>query len=170
MTASYTDASFGSDSASHEFEDAVAAETGPGTQGTVTLSPTTQLTFGDTVRAELADDDSPVTTSYVWQWQRSADGSTWTDIGGATSDSHTTLRGDAGNYLRATVTYEDASGPGQTAESAATSNRVRLHRYDDNADGRIDTDEVIVAIRHFLFDRTIQRAEVIEVIKYYLGV
>ena len=38
VTANYTDASFGSDTVSHEFTDPVAAETGPGTDGTLALS------------------------------------------------------------------------------------------------------------------------------------
>ena len=109
--------------------DPVEAETvRTGTPGTLALSPTTQLTSGETVTAILTDPDNP--TNQVWQWQRSADGSTnWSNISGATSASYTTTAADAGNYLRATVTYDDSSGTGLTLD-ASTSSAVKLHRYD----------------------------------------
>ena len=131
VTASYTDASFGSDSLSVVTSDAVAPESTAGTTGTLALDPTTQLTSGDSVTAILTDADNPVATSYVWRWQRSANGSTnWTTISGATSASYTTTAADAGHYLRATVTYDDSSGTGLTLD-ASTSSAVKLHRYDD---------------------------------------
>ena len=49
------------------------------------LSPSSGLvTSGDSVSASLTDADNPVTSSEVWQWDRSADGSTnWTTVSGA---------------------------------------------------------------------------------------
>ena len=149
VTASYTDASFGSDSLSAVTPDAVAPESTAGTPGTVALSPTTQLTSGETVTAILTDADNPV--NHAWRWERSADGSTnWSNISGATSASYTTTAADAGNYLRATVTYDDDSGTGLTLD-ASTSSAVRLHRYDGNANGEIERNEVIDAINDYLF-------------------
>ena len=172
ITVSYTDATFGSDSLNEVTASAVvaAAVTPPGgTPGTVALSPTTQLTSGDTVTATLTDADNPVASSYVWRWERSADGSTnWSTISAATSASYTTGDADAGNYLRASVTYDDSSGTGKTASPVATADRVKLHRYDDNANGLIERSEVIEAIRDFLFHRTITRDQVIQVIRLYL--
>ena len=168
VTASYTDASFGSDSQSVVTSDAVAPESTAGTPGTLALDPTTQLTSGDSVTAILTDADNPVATSYVWRWQRSANGSTnWTNISGATSASYTTTNADAGNYLRATVTYDDSSGTGLTLD-ASTSSAVKLHRYDGNSDGEIQRGEVIDAINDYLFGTGTERDEVIEVIKLYL--
>ena len=149
---------------------AVLAASTAGTPGSLVLTPTTQLTLDDTVTATLTDADNPVASSYVWRWERSADGSTnWSSTGGTTA-SYGTVAADAGNYLRASVTYTDDSGAGQTAD-ASTSDAVRLHRYDDNANGEIERNEVIAAINDYLFgtgtERT-EREEVIAVINLYL--
>ena len=70
----------------------------------------------------LLDADDGV-TGERWQWARSADRTTWTDIAGATSPNRSPAPADAGMYLRATVTYSDKFGPGKSA-SAASANRV----------------------------------------------
>ena len=169
VTASYTDASFGPDSEEAITDDAVEAASTAGTPGTLALSPTTQLTSGDTVTATLTDADNP--TNQAWQWARSSTASgTFTTISNATSASYTTTDDDAGNYLRASVTYTDDSGAGQTAGPVATTDRVRIHGYDADADGRINRSEVIQAIRDFLVEHSISRAEVIEVIRLYLTI
>ena len=169
ITVSYTDATFGSDSLNEVTASAVvaAAVTPPGgTLGTVALTPTTQLTSGDPVTAALTDPDNP--TNQVWLWQRSANGSAnWATVGGSAA-SYTTTDADAGNYLRASVTYDDDSGNGQTASPVATADRVRLHRFDGNANGAIERDEVIAAINDYLFGTGTERDEVIEVINLYL--
>ena len=168
ITVNYTDATFGLDSLNAVTASAVVAATVtvPGTAGSLGLSPASQLTVGDRVTASLNDPDNP--TNQVWLWQRSANGSTnWTTISGATSASYTTTAADAGNYLRATVTYDDSSGAGLTLD-ASTSNAVKLHTYDADASGRIERSEVIAAINDFLFARTITREQVIEVITLFL--
>ena len=60
-----------------------------------------------------------------WQWARSVDGRTWTDIEGATEPQRRPTPGDVGRYLRATVTYSDKFGAGKTA-SAVSANPVEL--------------------------------------------
>ena len=72
-----------------------------------------------------------------------------------------------GNYLRATASYNDAQGSGQSA-SAATANAVLINSFDSNGDGRIQRTEVIGAIQAFLFGKTATRAEVIKVIHLHL--
>ena len=167
-TASYTDPHGPGKSESAVTSAVVLAASTEGTSGTVALTPSTQLTSGDSVTATLTDADNPVPSSYVWRWERSADGSTnWTNISNATSASYTTTDDDAGNYLRATVTYTDDSGAGQTADASASS-AVKLHRYDGNANGEIERDEVINAINAYLFGTGTTRDEVIEVINLYL--
>ncbi len=72
--------------------------------------------------ATLYDPDGRIdTTSWRWQWERSADGAAWSDISSATQSFYTPESGDADQQLRATVTYRDAHGPGKRATSAASS-------------------------------------------------
>ena len=167
ITVNYTDATFGSDSLSSVTASAVEAASTAGTPGSLALSPsTTQLTSGDTVTATLTDPDNP--TNQAWRWARSSTASgTFTNIPNATSASYTTTDDDAGNYLRATVTYDDSSGTGLTLD-ASTSSAVKLHRYDGNANGEIERTEVIDAINAYLFGTGTNRDEVIEVINLYL--
>ena len=72
--------------------------------------------------ASLSDEDEGVTDER-WQWARSEDGTTWTDIEGATSPRRNPAGADEGMYLRATVTYSDKFGAGKTA-SAVSANPV----------------------------------------------
>ena len=66
------------------------------------------------------------------------------------------------------MTYDDDSDTGQTAGPVATTDRVKLHRYDGNSDGSIQRSEVINAINDFLFGSGTSRSEVIEVINLFL--
>ena len=139
ITVNYTDATFGVDSLDAVTASAVVAASTAGTPGTLALDPTTQLTSGDRITATLTDADNP--TNQAWQWARSSTASgTFTNIPNATSASYTATDDDAGNYLRATVTYtDDSSGTGQTAGRLSRRPvRVKLHTYDADADGRID--------------------------------
>ena len=87
--------------------------------GSVTLSLEGAPEAGTVITATLTDLDGGV-TGETWQWQRSADGVTWTDIDGATAASYTATEADAGMQLRALVTYADALGTGISLEGAAT--------------------------------------------------
>ena len=63
------------------------------------------------------------TSNEAWQWQRSAtETGPYSDITateGGTSASYTPSAGDLGHWLKATVTYDDSTGTGWTAESTA---------------------------------------------------
>ena len=85
--------------------------------GTLTIS-STEAAFGTELTATLTDPDGGV-TGESWQWQRSSDGTTWTDISGATEASYTPSHSDGGLMLRATVEYSDAAGSA-SLESEAT--------------------------------------------------
>ena len=61
---------------------------------------------------------------------------------------------DAGNFLRASVTYEDNSGTGQSAGPAATSDRVAIDSYDIDSNGVINSTEVLSAVADY-FNRVI---------------
>ena len=70
----------------------------------------------------LLDEDEGVAAER-WQWARSEDETTWTDIEGATSPKRSPAPDDVGMYLRATVAYSDKFGAGKTA-SAVSANPV----------------------------------------------
>ena len=89
--------------------------------GKVTLTKP-QPQVGRGLVAELEDPDGGQTDE-KWQWARSEDGETWTDIEGATSQSRSPMADDGGMHLRATVNYADSFGNGKTAY-AVSENRV----------------------------------------------
>ena len=70
------------------------------------------------LEASLLDEDDGVTAER-WQWARSVDGRTWTDIEGATTPGRPPAPGDVGMYLRAAVTYSDGFGAGKTASAVS---------------------------------------------------
>ena len=172
VTVTYDDATFGSETLTETTTTAVAPVP-TGVEGEIVLV-APDPTVGKEITAVIRDGDGSL-TNISWQWARSEDGSTgWTNIGSPVQSTtegtvYTPVRDDAGQYLRVTVTYDDASGTGHT-EDATTSSAVKLHTYDADADGRINRSEVIEAIRDFLVEHSISRAEVIEVIRLYLTI
>ena len=61
---------------------------------------------------------SPAATAYAYQWQRSTDGgTTWANIGGATSATYPLGAGDGNAYVRVVVTASNSSG--QASASSA---------------------------------------------------
>jgi hypothetical protein len=56
--------------------------------------------------------------NYAYQWQRSADGSTWTSINGATTSTYTLGLADEGDDVRALVTATNAYGAVSEPSSA----------------------------------------------------
>ena len=87
----------------------------------------------------LLDEDEGVRAER-WQWARSEDGTTWTDIEGATSPRRMPAQSDAGMYLRATVSYSDKFGLGKTA-SAVSANRVEAKTVSNAAPSFADLDD-----------------------------
>ena len=92
----------------------------------------------DLVNADLINADRS-TSNEAWQWQRSAtEAGPYSDIpaaDGGTSIQYTPSAGDLGKWLKATVTYDDATGTGWTAETTqqvlsqpTLSNAGRGHR------------------------------------------
>ena len=138
--------------------------------GTVSLSPTAPQ-VGDEVTASLSDPDGGE-TGMTWQWSRSMDMTTWTDIADANSDTYMAMETDDGYYLRATVSYTDGHGAGKSAmmDTASAVGASLVDRYDTDGNG-LDKDEVIAAINDYLFgdeDVAISKAQVIELINLYL--
>ena len=81
--------------------------------------------------ARLRDEDDMVEDER-WQWARSVDRRTWTDIEGATEPQRRPSQADVGMYLRAAVTYSDKFGAGKTA-SAVSANPVEAKTLADSA-------------------------------------
>ncbi len=91
------------------------------------------------LEASLSDEDDAVTAER-WQWSRSKDGRTWTNIERATAPRRRPAPGDVGMYLRATVTYSDTFGTGKTA-SAVTAYQVEPRTLSNAAPSFADQDD-----------------------------
>ena len=89
--------------------------------------------------ARLSDEDEGVTVQR-WQWARSGDGTTWTNIEGATSPRRSPELDDVGMYLRATATYSDRFGHGKTA-SAVSARRVEARTLSNAAPSFAEQDD-----------------------------
>ena len=109
--------------------------------GKVSLS-SIQPGVGTALTAALVDPDGDE-TDIRWQWSSgpTRDGG-FEDIEGATSASYTPTAGDPaddedtgdiGNYLRVTVTYNDAQGPDDTSTTAVIENQREVEATSDNA-------------------------------------
>ncbi|MGY4468097.1 hypothetical protein ACVWWK_003806 [Bradyrhizobium sp. LB9.1b] len=89
--------------------------------GAVSVSGTP--TQNQILTATVSDTDGvPGTISY--QWQQSTNGSTWTNITGATAKTLTLGQAQVGNFIRATAFYTDLLGSSETPVSSATATAV----------------------------------------------
>ncbi|WP_404437720.1 DUF4082 domain-containing protein [Bradyrhizobium daqingense] len=80
-------------------------------------------TQGQTLTATVSDADG-VPAAVTYQWQQSANGSTWTNIGGATASTLVLGQAQVGSFVRATATYTDLQGSSETPLSPATAAAV----------------------------------------------
>ncbi|AYF85838.1 MULTISPECIES: peroxidase family protein [unclassified Pseudomonas] len=71
-------------------------------------------------RGTIADADGTTTSVFSFQWQSSANGTTWTNIGGATSASFTPGALQVGLMLRVVASFTDDQGFLNQVASAAT--------------------------------------------------
>ena len=146
-------------------------------EGTVTLS-TEDPRVGTAITATLTDPDG-IVSGTMWQWARSSDGSTWTDITEATDTTYTPVAADEGNYLRATASYTDGEGSGKredavtanAVDSTSTTGSVIGDRYDADDSGAIEKSEVFAAINDYLdgVAGAPTKADVFKLINLYLG-
>ena len=96
-----------------------AAPNNPAT-GAPTITGTTRV--GETLTADtsgIADDNGLTNVSYGYQWVAN-DGSSDTDITGATASSYTLVDADEGNTIKVTVSFTDDADNEETLTSAAT--------------------------------------------------
>ena len=116
-----------------------------------------------------------------WQWAKSMTPDmmdSWMDIG--TGGMYTVMNDDAGHYLRATAMYDDGEGMGKMAseetmmvgaDDAGGTLFDPIAQYDADDSGAIEKDEVIQAIKDYLFGEgaeAISKDDAIETIKLYL--
>ena len=140
--------------------------------GTVTLAPT-QPSVGTQVTATLADADNVAagTVNWVWATADTMDGNyTTVSTASAAMATYTPVEGDAGKYLKATVTYDDAHGEDKMASSEAVmvGSADVVSRYDTNGTSGIQIAELFDAIEDY-FDGEIGITELFEVINAYFG-
>ena len=99
--------------------------------GTVSVS-LEQPEIGAALVVSLSDPDGSL-SDISWQWARSMDGSDWSGVPGANSDSYVPVAVDVGSYLRATASYRDGHGPGKTAHAVMESQTAqRAPSFDGN--------------------------------------
>ena len=94
-------------------------------EGVVTLTPPrgwadAQSPSQSTQFSVVLDDDDGGTGNIDWQWARSSNRSSWTDISGETGSSYTAQSEDIGQYLRATASYTDQQGSDKEASASLT--------------------------------------------------
>ena len=114
--------------------------------GTIAISPLLGWE-GTSFTADLTDGDGGI-SGESWQWARSSNRSSWTDIPNASSASYTATSADVGNYLRASVTYSDRRSSNKTAEAvlAGRIGDVNDRQATNNAPEFTDTPPVTRAI------------------------
>jgi Ca2+-binding RTX toxin-like protein len=97
--------------------------TSAATAAVIDIAPTLSVTVsgsaqeGQTLTATAVANDADAVVTYQWQ---SFNGTTWSNIGGATNATYTSQEADEGNQLRVVATSADSDGSGTTATSAAT--------------------------------------------------
>ncbi|MET4479969.1 DUF4082 domain-containing protein [Bradyrhizobium sp. F1.13.3] len=89
--------------------------------GTVSISGTP--TQNQTLTATVSDADG-LPGSITYQWQRSTDGTTWSNITGATASTLTLGQAQVGGFIRVSAVYTDSLGSNETPVSAATATKV----------------------------------------------
>jgi Domain of unknown function (DUF4347)/Domain of unknown function (DUF4082) len=87
--------------------------------GTITVSGTARQK--QTLTANVADTNGLTGVTIKYKWQQSSDnGTTWTDIAGATAKTLTLDQAQVNKRIRATATYTDALGTAESPLSIAT--------------------------------------------------
>ena len=99
-----------------------AVDAAPNSPATGALVLTGIAQVGETLTADtsgIADADGLDTATFTYQWVRN-DGSSDTDITGATGSSYTLVTGDQGKTIRVLVSFTDDAGNHETLTGAAT--------------------------------------------------
>ena len=76
------------------------------------------------VLTAAATDADGVSGSVTYQWQQSSNGTTWSNIGGATASTLTLQQAQVGNFVRATASYIDLLGNSESVTSSPTATTI----------------------------------------------
>jgi hypothetical protein len=117
-----------SNSSNNYFRDIVFTPNPPPSNkpGTITVSGT--ATQNQTLTANVADADGLTGVTINYKWQQSANnGTTWTNISGATNKTLTLGQAQVNNRVRATATYTDALGNVENPLGTATAAVVNVN-------------------------------------------
>jgi hypothetical protein len=93
--------------------------------GTIALTGT--ATQNQVLTATVSDTDGLSGVTINYQWQQSTNGTTWTNITGATTPTLTLGQAQVGNQVRITATYTDALGSSENLNSTATTTVVNVN-------------------------------------------
>ena len=86
----------------------------------VAVSGTAQEAQVLTATPTLGTDNDDSANSVTYQWQRSIDGTNWSNISGATANTYTAAERDENGFLRVTASFTDDTAQTVTAASPAT--------------------------------------------------
>ena len=98
----------------------LAVNPGPNSPPTGTLMIGGTLQQGELLSVVSTLDDANGLGKFSYRWQASRDGTTWSDISGATNVTFTPAEAQVGSRLRVSVSYTDGGGTAESANSAAT--------------------------------------------------
>ena len=98
--------------------------------GVVTLS-SLQPQEGTLLTATHSDPDDSI-SGLTWQWARSTNRRSWTDIEDAASATYTPVADDVGSYLRATASYTDGHSDGDGADKTANEVSANTVKADES--------------------------------------
>ena len=112
---------------SNYFRDVVFTPNAPvnNTPGTIALSGVSAQ--NQTLTANVADSNGLSGVTIAYQWQQSSNGTTWTNITGATNQTFTLTQAQVNQQVRAKAIYTDASGNSETPISTGTSSVVNVN-------------------------------------------
>jgi hypothetical protein len=102
------------------FRDIVFTPNAPvnNTPGSVNVTGT--ATQNQALTANVADADGLTGVTINYQWQQSSNGTTWTNITGATNQTLSLAQAQVGNRVRVTANYTDALGSSESLTSTAS--------------------------------------------------
>ncbi len=132
FTASYTDKQGNAYTGADKYVSAATAQVQTNNSPTGSVTVTGNAYVGQTLTASnnIADADGLGTISY--KWQKATDGTTFSDISGATSSTYTITAADSANKttkIKAVASYTDTLGTAETVASSPTGNLVKPVLY-----------------------------------------